>query len=77
MLLQKIFEIRCKFRAKMSPLIYRGAEQHLIGSSKRLEEMIMAIQIRKAQRSLAKLKIGLAGSSGSGKTLSSLLLGYG
>lgn len=37
----------------------------------------MAIQIRKAQRSLAKLKIGVSGPSGSGKTLSSLLLGYG
>ena len=37
----------------------------------------MAIQIKKAQRSLAKLKIGISGPSGSGKTLSSLLLGYG
>lgn len=37
----------------------------------------MAIQIKKAQRSLAKLKIGISGASGSGKTLSSLLLGYG
>ena len=37
----------------------------------------MAIQIRKAQRSLAKLKIGISGPSGSGKTLGSLLLGYG
>lgn len=28
----------------------------------------MAIQIRKAQRSLARLKLGIAGPSGSGKT---------
>ncbi len=33
----------------------------------------MAIQIRKAQRSMAKLKLGVSGPSGSGKTLSSLL----
>ena len=33
----------------------------------------MAIQIRKARRSMARLKLGVAGPSGSGKTLSSLL----
>ncbi len=32
----------------------------------------MSIQIQKAKRQMARLKIGLAGSSGSGKTLSSL-----
>lgn len=37
----------------------------------------MAMEIRKARRSLAKIKLGVAGSSGSGKTLSSLLMGYG
>lgn len=37
----------------------------------------MAIQIRKAERSKAKLRLGLAGPSGSGKTYSSLLLGMG
>lgn len=32
----------------------------------------MAIQMRKASRSLAKLKIAISGASGSGKTLGSL-----
>jgi len=35
------------------------------------------ITMEKARRSLAKLKMGISGASGSGKTLSSLLLGYG
>lgn len=30
--------------------------------------MIMAIEIRKASRSMARLKLGVAGPSGSGKT---------
>lgn len=34
-------------------------------------------EVKKAQRSQAKLKLGLAGSSGSGKTLGALFLGYG
>lgn len=37
----------------------------------------MAIEFKKAKRSLARLKIGMTGASGSGKTLSSLLMGYG
>lgn len=37
----------------------------------------MAIQIRKAERSRAKLRLGMAGPSGSGKTYSSLLMGFG
>ena len=37
----------------------------------------MTIQIRKAERSKAKLRLGMAGPSGSGKTYSSLLLGMG
>lgn len=36
-----------------------------------------ALQIKRATRSLAKLKIAVSGASGSGKTLSSLLLGFG
>lgn len=35
------------------------------------------IQLRKAKRSSAKIKIGMIGASGSGKTLSSLMLAYG
>lgn len=35
------------------------------------------IQLKKAQRKKAKLKIGVAGASGSGKTFSSLLLAFG
>jgi hypothetical protein len=37
----------------------------------------MTIQIRKAERSKAKLRLGMAGPSGSGKTYSSLLLAMG
>lgn len=37
----------------------------------------MGFEIKKAQRSLAKLKLGIAGTSGSGKTLGALLIGYG
>lgn len=37
----------------------------------------MAIQLQKAQRRAAYLKMGIAGPAGSGKTLSALLLGYG
>ena len=37
----------------------------------------MAIQLQKAKRIKAKLKIAIGGVSGSGKTLSSLLLAYG
>lgn len=37
----------------------------------------MAIQIRKAARQKAKLRIGLSGPSGSGKTYSALILGKG
>ena len=37
----------------------------------------MAIQIKKAKREQVKVKIGMMGISGSGKTLSALLLGYG
>lgn len=37
----------------------------------------MTIQIRKATRKKAKLRIGMMGTSGSGKTMSSLLLAYG
>ena len=39
--------------------------------------MANAIQMKRASRSLAKLKIAVSGASGSGKTLSSLLIGYG
>lgn len=35
------------------------------------------IQIKKAKRSAAKIKIGMAGISGTGKTMSALLMGYG
>ncbi len=35
------------------------------------------MQLQKAQRNKAKIKIGLQGASGSGKTMSALLLGYG
>lgn len=35
------------------------------------------IQLQKARRSSAKIKVGMIGISGSGKTLSSLILGYG
>ena len=35
------------------------------------------VQLKKAQRKKAKLKIGIAGASGSGKTFSSLLLAFG
>lgn len=35
------------------------------------------VQLKKAQRKRAKLKIGVSGASGSGKTLSSLLLAFG
>ena len=35
------------------------------------------IQLQKARRSSAKVKIGMIGASGSGKTLSSLILSYG
>lgn len=37
----------------------------------------MALQIRKAERSRAKLRLGMAGPSGSGKTYSSLLMAFG
>ena len=37
----------------------------------------MAIQLKKASRSMVKLRISIAGASGSGKTMSSLLVGYG
>jgi len=37
----------------------------------------MAIQIRKAERKKAKLRLGVAGPSGSGKTYSALLLAFG
>lgn len=37
----------------------------------------MAIQIKKAQRSKAKMRIELASASGNGKTYSSLLLAKG
>lgn len=37
----------------------------------------MALQLRKASRQRARLKIGMSGPSGSGKTLGSLLLAYG
>ena len=40
----------------------------IVSSRKRKGGLIMAIQIKKAQRSMARLKIGIAGSSGSGKT---------
>ncbi|MBA4307006.1 MAG: AAA family ATPase [Sphingopyxis sp.] len=37
----------------------------------------MSLQIRKAQRKQAKLRVGVSGPSGSGKTYSALLLGRG
>lgn len=37
----------------------------------------MALQIRKAQRHQARLRLGLAGPSGSGKTYSALLIAFG
>lgn len=37
----------------------------------------MAFVIRKAERRKARLRLGIAGASGSGKTVSSLLLAYG
>lgn len=37
----------------------------------------MPVQIRKAERKKAKLRLGLSGPSGSGKTYSSLLLAFG
>lgn len=37
----------------------------------------MAFEIRKAERRKAKLRLGFAGASGSGKTASSLLVAYG
>jgi hypothetical protein len=37
----------------------------------------MQLQIQKAQRNKAKIKIGLQGASGSGKSMSALLLAYG
>ena len=37
----------------------------------------MAIQLKKASRSQVKLKIAVAGASGSGKTMGSLLVAYG
>ena len=37
----------------------------------------MSVVLKKASRSRAFLKIGLSGASGSGKTLSALLLAYG
>jgi len=37
----------------------------------------MAIELKKAQRKRAKLKLGIAGGSGSGKTLGALLVAYG
>ena len=37
----------------------------------------MAIQIKKAKREAVKVKIGMMGISGSGKTLSALLIAYG
>lgn len=39
--------------------------------------MSQTITLQRAQRSQAKLKIGIFGASGSGKTLSSLLMAYG
>ena len=39
--------------------------------------MAQAIQLKKAQRSKAYLKLGMSGASGSGKTLGALLLAYG
>ena len=37
----------------------------------------MALEFKKAKRVQAKIKIAIGGTSGSGKTMSSLLLGYG
>lgn len=37
----------------------------------------MALEFKKAKRIQAKIKIAIGGASGSGKTMSSLLLGYG
>ncbi len=37
----------------------------------------MALELRKVQKSKSKLRIGLAGTSGSGKTYSALLLAKG
>lgn len=37
----------------------------------------MAMEVKKAKRSMAKIKLGIAGASGSGKTLGSLLIGFG
>ncbi len=37
----------------------------------------MALQLKKAQRSKAKLKLGMSAPSGGGKTLGSLLIAYG
>lgn len=37
----------------------------------------MALEFRKAKREQARIKISIAGPAGSGKTMSSLLLGYG
>lgn len=37
----------------------------------------MALEFKKAKRSVARVKIAIGGVSGSGKTMSSLLLGYG
>lgn len=37
----------------------------------------MAIQLQKAKRTLAKIKLSIGGPTGSGKTLSSLLLAFG
>ncbi len=37
----------------------------------------MALQLRKAQRSRVKLRVGIASPAGGGKTLSSLLMAYG
>ena len=37
----------------------------------------MALQLAKAQRSKAYLKLGMSAPSGAGKTLGAILLGYG
>ena len=57
---KNIFGRRCKKSRKLHLLYYEGQNE--------TEGLRMAIQIVKAKRQMARLKIGVAGSSGSGKT---------
>lgn len=64
-----------KTLGKKGVLVYRGGGTSAAKSES--EEKYVAVEIRKAKRSLAKIKLGIAGASGSGKTLGSLLTGFG